>query len=155
RGIQPLDLAGRQPARETLGPDHVLRAQPARLRDLLQLLGGHRPELLSLAEIKELRCHRSTSPNALLPSLQMTRGRGGGQEKTVRGLPRTRRPGRHFDPSSVARRVAASTASIRAARSPPRSRACSPAIVVPPGLATASFRAPGCWPVSSTSFAEP
>ena len=37
----------------------------------------------------------------------------------------------------------------------PRSSACSPAMVVPPGLATASFSAPGCWPVSSTIFAAP
>ena len=46
-------------------------------------------------------------------------------------------------PSSSARRVAASTASIRAARKPPRSRACRPAMVVPPGLATMSLRTAG------------
>ena len=51
--------------------------------------------------------------------------------------------------------VAASTASITAARKPARSSACSPAMVVPPGLATASFSAPGCCPVSSTIFAAP
>src|SRR5262249_50082776 len=52
-----------------------------------------------------------------------------------------------YCPNSVARRVAASIASISAARSPPRSSACNPAIVVPPGLATMSFSTPGCWPV--------
>src|SRR5205823_3173422 len=39
-------------------------------------------------------------------------------------------------PNSVERFVAASTASIKAARKPPRSRACRPAMVVPAGLAT-------------------
>ena len=47
-------------------------------------------------------------------------------------------------PSSAARRVAASTASMRAPRTPPRSRACRPAMVVPPGLATMSLSTPGC-----------
>src|SRR5579884_2579474 len=61
----------------------------------------------------------------------------------------------HPFPNSVARRVAASTASINTPRTPPRSRACNPAMVVPPGLATASFSAPGCCPVSSTIRAEP
>ena len=48
----------------------------------------------------------------------------------------------HDEPSldgpanSAERRAAASTASIKVARSAPRSKACSPAIVVPPGLAT-------------------
>src|SRR5262249_42849001 len=67
------------------------------------------------------------------------------------------RPSAHpaLRPNSTARRVAASTASIRAARTPPRSRACSPAMVVPPGLATASLSAPACSPVSSTILAEP
>src|SRR5438105_1593187 len=58
-------------------------------------------------------------------------------------------------PSSVARRAAASTASINAARTLPRSRVCSPAMVVPPGLATMSLSTPGCDPVSSTILAAP
>src|SRR5262249_19526824 len=58
-------------------------------------------------------------------------------------------------PRSSARRVAASTASISAPRTPARSSACSPAMVVPPGLATMSFSAPGCWPVSRTILAAP
>ena len=49
-------------------------------------------------------------------------------------------------PSSCDRRVAASTAAIRAARRPRSSRAARPAIVVPPGLATLSLRAAGCSP---------
>src|SRR5437762_2290086 len=47
-------------------------------------------------------------------------------------------------PNSSARFVAASTAAINAARTPPASRACSPAMVVPPGEATLSFSWPGC-----------
>src|SRR5262249_10218045 len=47
-------------------------------------------------------------------------------------------------PNSTARCVAASTASIRAPRTPRCSRACRPAMVVPPGLATMSLRTPGC-----------
>src|SRR6185437_380872 len=39
--------------------------------------------------------------------------------------------GRHCFPNSIARRVAASTASMSAARSPPRSKAWRPAMVVP------------------------
>ena len=58
-------------------------------------------------------------------------------------------------PELLCPRVAASTASIAAPRRPARSSACSPAMVVPPGLATASFSAPGCWPVSRTIFALP
>ena len=52
--------------------------------------------------------------------------------------------------SSRARIVAASTAFIRVPRSPPRSSACRPAIVVPPGLVTASLSSPGCCFVLST-----
>src|SRR5262249_39016494 len=63
--------------------------------------------------------------------------------------------GRYASLSSFARFVAASTASISAPRTPARSRACRPAIVVPPGLATMSFRVPGCSPVSSTILAAP
>lgn len=46
--------------------------------------------------------------------------------------------------SSAERSVAASTALMRAARRPPRSSACKPAMVVPPGLVTWSFSTPGC-----------
>src|SRR5262245_42625165 len=60
----------------------------------------------------------------------------------------------HFDfcplPNSTDRRVAASTASMSAALNPPRSRACKPAIVVPPGLATMSLSVAGWEPVSKT-----
>src|SRR5262245_13537479 len=42
-----------------------------------------------------------------------------------------------------------------AALRPPRSSACSPAIVVPPGLATISLRAPADNPLSSNILAEP
>lgn len=58
-------------------------------------------------------------------------------------------------PSSVARRVALSTASIKVRRSPPLSSVCRPAIAVPPGLVTMSLSRPGCSPVSSSSLAEP
>src|SRR5438093_12023886 len=58
-------------------------------------------------------------------------------------------------PNSSARFVAASTADINAARTPPASRACSPAMVVPPGEATLSFSWPGCSLVSSWSLAAP
>ena len=51
--------------------------------------------------------------------------------------------------------MAASTASIRAARRPPRSSACRPAIVVPPGLVTWSLSTPGWSPVSRTIRAAP
>ena len=50
-------------------------------------------------------------------------------------------------PNSSARRVAAMTASITVARSPPRSSACRPAAVVPPGLVTWSLGVAGCSPV--------
>ena len=55
----------------------------------------------------------------------------------------------HFpSPSSSDRRAAASTAFITAPRIPPASSACTAAMVVPPGLVTWSFSAPGCSPVS-------
>jgi threonine/homoserine/homoserine lactone efflux protein len=54
-----------------------------------------------------------------------------------------------YVPSSAARAVALSTASIKARRSPPRSSACSPLIAVPPGLVTMSLSRAGCSPVSS------
>src|SRR5437870_4636257 len=46
-------------------------------------------------------------------------------------------------------------AAITAARTPPASSACSPAMVVPPGDATLSFNRAGCSPVSSTCLAAP
>lgn len=46
--------------------------------------------------------------------------------------------------SSFARLVAATTAFMQAALRPPFSSSCTPAMVVPPGLVTMSFRAPGC-----------
>src|SRR5262249_44104283 len=58
-------------------------------------------------------------------------------------------------PSATGRRVAASTAVMKAPRTPARSSSCRPAMVVPPGLATLSFNRPGCWPVSSTILAAP
>eukprot|EP01045_Picozoa_sp_COSAG04_P030260 COSAG04_NODE_5201_length_1704_cov_4.778193_2_plen_204_part_00 len=55
----------------------------------------------------------------------------------------------HFpSPSSSDRRAAASTAFITAPRIPPASSTCTAAMVVPPGLVTWSFSAPGCSPVS-------
>ncbi len=54
--------------------------------------------------------------------------------------PQLHRPGSLLGDEAAAnsadRRVAASTASIKAPRTPPRSSACNPAMVVPPGLAT-------------------
>src|SRR5262249_13433368 len=58
-------------------------------------------------------------------------------------------------PSSMDRCVAVSTASIKAARMPPRSRACRPAMVVPAGLATMSLSWAGCMLVSSSIWAAP
>ena len=49
----------------------------------------------------------------------------------------------------LARRVAASTAAIAAARTPRSSNTCRPAIVVPPGLVTRSFKTAGCSPSAS------
>ena len=49
----------------------------------------------------------------------------------------------------------ASTASMTAARRPPRSSAATPTMVVPPGEQTASFMAPGCCPVASWSLPVP
>src|SRR5437660_1856740 len=46
-------------------------------------------------------------------------------------------------------------AAITAARTPPASSACRPAMVVPPGDATLSFNRAGCSPVSSTCLAAP
>ena len=51
--------------------------------------------------------------------------------------------------------VAASTASINAARKCDRSSWCTAEIVVPPGEQTASFSSPGCFPVWRTIFAAP
>ena len=62
---------------------------------------------------------------------------------------------RNWSPSSFARRVAASTASIRVVRRPPASSVCRPAMAVPPGLVTWSFSSPGCLPVSMSRWAEP
>src|SRR5262249_35424533 len=61
----------------------------------------------------------------------------------------------HLPPNSFDRLVAASTASINADRRPPRSKTCNPAIVVPPGLVTWSFKTPMCSFVSSTIRAAP
>ena len=47
------------------------------------------------------------------------------------------------------------TAFSAAARKPPASKACTPRIVLPAGLHTASLSAAGCVPVCKTSFAEP
>ena len=47
------------------------------------------------------------------------------------------------------------TASMAAARNPRASRARTPWMVEPPGEHTASFRAPGCFPLSSTIRAAP
>ena len=47
------------------------------------------------------------------------------------------------------------TASMAALRNPPASSARTPWMVLPPGLHTASFSAPGCSPVSSASAAVP
>src|SRR5499425_1145843 len=58
-------------------------------------------------------------------------------------------------PSSRDRRVARSTAWMRARRNPPSSRAAIPAMVVPPGEETMSLSCPGWTPVSRTSRAEP
>ena len=60
-----------------------------------------------------------------------------------------------YRPNSSLRRVAASTAAINAPRTARFSNSAIPAIVVPPGLATASFNSPGCRPVSNTIFAAP
>ena len=60
-----------------------------------------------------------------------------------------------MSPSSLLRRVAASTALISVVRRPPASSVCSPAIAVPPGDVTMSLRWPGCWPVSRSSLADP
>ncbi len=49
----------------------------------------------------------------------------------------------------------ASTAPITLPRSPISSSVCTPSIVVPPGEQTISFSSPGCFPVSSKSFALP
>ena len=53
-------------------------------------------------------------------------------------------------PSSPLRLQAAMMQFITALRKPASSRALTPAMVEPPGEQTASFRAPGCWPVCST-----
>ena len=58
-------------------------------------------------------------------------------------------------PSWVVFRYAASTASKQALRNAPRSRAWTPAIVLPPGLQTSSFSRPGCLPLCSTMAALP
>eukprot|EP00581_Thalassiosira_minuscula_P020594 CAMPEP_0184440160 /NCGR_PEP_ID=MMETSP0738-20130409/753202_1 /TAXON_ID=385413 /ORGANISM="Thalassiosira miniscula, Strain CCMP1093" /LENGTH=121 /DNA_ID=CAMNT_0026808017 /DNA_START=94 /DNA_END=459 /DNA_ORIENTATION=+ len=58
-------------------------------------------------------------------------------------------------PSCMDLLVAAVTADIVAARNPPFSKASTPAIVVPPGLVTASFNSPGCFPVFNTISAAP
>mmetsp|Transcript_13593 Transcript_13593/g.21726 ORF Transcript_13593/g.21726 Transcript_13593/m.21726 type:complete len:212 (+) Transcript_13593:179-814(+) len=57
--------------------------------------------------------------------------------------------------SSFERFAAASTAFITHPLNPTLSKACIPAIVVPPGDATLSLSNPGCSPVSSTIFAAP
>mmetsp|Transcript_23867 Transcript_23867/g.61275 ORF Transcript_23867/g.61275 Transcript_23867/m.61275 type:complete len:223 (-) Transcript_23867:437-1105(-) len=57
--------------------------------------------------------------------------------------------------SSSARLAAAFTAFMKAARRPPTSSWCTPAIVVPAGEHTASLSCPGCLPVSTTILAEP
>src|SRR5436309_1749727 len=61
----------------------------------------------------------------------------------------------HRFENSCERRVPASTASMSALRTPRASSAASPAIVVPPGVATRSFQTAGCSPLSSTSCAAP
>src|SRR5919108_3889053 len=58
-------------------------------------------------------------------------------------------------PSSRERWVARSTARMKVVRMPPSSSAAMPAMVVPPGLDTMSFSAPGCMPVSASRCAEP
>src|SRR5207245_750143 len=58
-------------------------------------------------------------------------------------------------PSSSERLVAASTAAMSAARTPPTSIAWSPSMVVPPGDVTLSFNCAGCSPVSICNLAAP
>ena len=66
-----------------------------------------------------------------------------------------RRRGRPYPPSSFARAVAATTASMSTPRMPRCSSTANPAIVVPPGLETRSLICAGCSPVYSKSAAVP
>ena len=60
-----------------------------------------------------------------------------------------------FQPSSFVRLQAASTAAMQAPRKPRSSSAATPAMVLPPGLHTSSFKSSGCLPDWSTSAALP
>lgn len=62
---------------------------------------------------------------------------------------------RLFQPSFAVLPNEARTASMAALRKPFLSNAATPSMVVPPGLHTASFNSPGCFPVSSTMAALP
>ena len=62
---------------------------------------------------------------------------------------------RLFQPSFAVLPNEARTASMAALRKPFLSNAATPSMVVPPGLHTASFSSPGCFPVSSTMAALP
>ena len=61
----------------------------------------------------------------------------------------------HFLPSSLALSVADSTAAMVAARRPPVSRACSPKMVVPPGVQTSARSWAGCFPESRSNRPAP
>ena len=121
--------------------------------------GGTRPRDRERARSRRGRLRRRSGPTPIDVRWAQASSRASGRRGYRRSVPASSRwldlSVRRPAASSAERRVAASTASIRAPRTPPRSRACRPAMVVPPGLVTWSLSTPGCRPVSSTIRAAP